>query len=131
MIQLGVEQLEPKTKIGIRLLPPEGFLPRNFKVCADVEVPEQKAIEELEKEDKLRLGKKVTQIVRDRCPGLGSILMTVDGTREGIINVGVYTNSLLSVNVLKDAEGIYPLVAFDISDPDNPKQLAENEWMKK
>lgn len=131
MIQLGVEQLEPKTEIGLRFLPPEGFLPRNFKVCIDVEVPGQKTMGELEEKDRFKLGKKVAQILTDRCPGLGSILMTVDGTREGVVNIGVYADSLLAVNVLKDAEGIYPLVAFDISDPNNPKQLEKKEWLKK
>ena len=131
MIKPVPEHLEAETKIGIRLPSPEGFLPRNFKALVEVEIPGQKAIENLTDSDRLEVGKKTAQVISGICPRLGPALITVHGIREGVVNVAFYTDSLLDINALKKAKKIFPLDAFDISDPENPKQLAKNEWMKK
>ncbi len=130
---MAVSTPELKTEDGIKvcLLPQEGFLPKKFKVCAEVEVPGQKPIESLTDNDRFELGGKVAQIISANCLKLGPISMTVDGVKEGFINVGVYTNELLDINALRDAEGIYPLFAYDISNIDEPKQLESKHWMKK
>jgi len=127
-----MEQLYSQGRVEVRLLPPDKvFLPRKFKVCADVEIPGQQAIENLTDSDKTELGREVAQLIADICPGQGSILVTIDAVREGVVNVGVYTNSRSDIRALRDAERIYPQFAYDISDPRNPRPIPDEECLKK
>lgn len=127
-----MERPSSQERIEVRLLPPgEAFLPKRLKVCVDVEVPGQKAIKNLTDKDRIKLGKKVAQVISDIQPIVGPILMTIDGVKEGFVNVGVYTDNLPDVSTLRDTEGIYPQFAYDISDQENPEPLLEEHWLKR
>lgn len=127
-----MERPSPRDKIEVQILPPdEAFLPRNFKVCTDIEMPGQEAITDLTDKDRIRLGKEVVQTILNSCPKLGPILMTVDGAREGVINVSIYTNSLSDITTLRDTKGIGIQFTCDISDQENPRYLSEEHWLKR
>src|SRR4030042_5476618 len=127
-----MENIQLRERIAVRLLPPDAnSLRGRYKICADVKVPGQKSIGSLGDNDRLKIGEQVAERMTRLCPEIGPVAITVDDVKKDYVNVGVYTETLSDVHTLRDAKGIYPAFAYDISDPEKPKFLPNKDWLKK
>lgn len=126
-----MERLSIISNIEVCLLPPgELFLPGKYKVCADVKMPEQKPIKKLEDNDRIPLGIQVAQKIATVCPRIGQVLLAVDEVKRQFINVGIFTDRLEDIHLLRDARDVHPKFACDLTNPTKPELLPEADWLK-